>query len=207
MEAIISILSSVFELLASASSFFSRKIKQSGRKIRKFTWQEIEIGVMTLSRRISKDFEPEVIMCSSTGASGIVANLYFLTNEKFIPILWGNHRPRKSKFTVPVEENRSISFKTRKWAVYLPDELEKYKDKKILIIEDVVLSGDSLEKELELVKQCGYKPENIKSAAVFVSTVAIYSNKKPDYYWYQLDNAFEYYYPWSRNIFGKGYDR
>lgn len=47
-------------------------------------------------------------MCSSTGASGIVANLYFLTNDKFIPILWGNHRPIKRQFTIPVEENRKL---------------------------------------------------------------------------------------------------
>lgn len=207
MEAIISLISSVFELLVSVSAFFSKRIKRSGKKVKKFTWQEIELGVVMLSRKIAQDFEPEVIMCSSTGASGIVANLYFLTNDKFIPILWGNHRPIKSKFTIPVEENRKLFFNTRKWAVYLPDELEKYKDKKILIIEDVVLSGDSLEKELEVVSQCGYKPENIKTALVFISTVALYSNKKPDYYWYQLDDAYEYYYPWSRSIFGKGYDK
>ena len=111
-----------------------------------------------------------------------------------------------SEFTVPVEENRPYYFVTRKWAAYLPQELEQYKDKKILIIEDVVLSGDSLEKELDLVKRCGYKQENIRSAAVFVSTVAVHSNKAPDYYWRQLDDSVSYYYPWSRSIFGKGYE-
>ena len=50
------------------------------------------------------------------------------------------------------------------------------------MIEDVVLSGDSLEREKRLVSQCGYKEENVRSAALFASTVAIYSGKQPDYY-------------------------
>lgn len=32
------------------------------------------MGVSILSKKIAKDFEPEIIMCSSTGASGIIAN-------------------------------------------------------------------------------------------------------------------------------------
>lgn len=61
-----------------------------------------------MSKKIAKDFEPEIIMCSSTGASGIVANLYFLTSDKFIPIISRNHRTVKSRFTAPVEENTNL---------------------------------------------------------------------------------------------------
>ena len=54
----------------------------------------------------------------------------------------------------------------------------------MLIIEDVVLTGDSLEKELELVKNVFIIQTILRAATVFVPTVAAYSNKKPDYYWY-----------------------
>lgn len=84
--------------------------------------------------------------------------------------------------------------------------MKKYSDKKILIIEDVVLSGDSLEREKELVRKCGYKSENVRPAARFVSTVAIYSGNKSDCYWFKFDDSISYYYPWGRNIFDKGYD-
>ena len=68
------------------------------------------------------------------------------------------------------------------------------------------MSGDSLEREQELLIKCGYKPENIRSAALFVSDIAETSNKQPNYYWFKLEGTKKYYYPWGRTILGKGYD-
>lgn len=76
-----------------------------------------------------------------------------------------------------------------------------------LVIEDVVISGDTLEEELKVLKKCGYSSKNIRTAALFVSGVALKSNKNPDFYWFELDDLTLYYYPWGRTIVGKGFDQ
>ena len=75
-----------------------------------------------------------------------------------------------------LKENRSF-FKTNKWEVYLPNELKKYSDKEIFIIEDVVLNGESLEREKELVRKCGYKSENVRAAAVLLNSLVTKGSK------------------------------
>ena len=206
LEALVSIISSLFGIVGTVSSFhFQKKSKNVEKRLNRFTWHDIESGVNVLNKKISSNFEPEIVLCASTGAAGIVANLYFLLTDKYIPVIYGSSKKIGTEFTVPVEKNRKFSYKTGKCEVYVSDELDKYKDKKILIIEDIVLSGDSLEKEKELLINCGYKPDNIRSAALFVSNIAVCSNKQPDYYWFELDKLSKYYYPWGITVVGKGY--
>lgn len=208
MDAIISIIASIFGIVGTISSiYFQRKTKKIEAKMSKFDWQDIELGVEALCKEISSDFNPELILCASTGAAGIVANLFYLLSDKYIPVIYGSSKKRGNKFTVPVEDNRQYFYKTGKWETYVSNEIEKYKDRKILIIEDVVLSGDSLLEEKKLLVQCGYKEENIRAAAVFVSNIAISSKKEPDYYWFKLEESSKYYYPWGRTIIGKGYNQ
>lgn len=45
-------------------------------------------------------------MCASTGAVGIVANLYYLLSDKYIPIIFGSSKKTGTEFTVPVDKNR-----------------------------------------------------------------------------------------------------
>lgn len=207
IEAIVSIIASLFGIVGTLSSFyFQKKSKKLKRKLNKFSWEDINLGVSVLSRKISEEFEPEVVLCASTGAAGLVANLYFLESDKYIPVIYGSSKKIGTQFTAPIEKNRAYFYVTKRCEVYVSNEIEKYKDKKILIIEDIVLTGDSLVEEKKMLLDCGYKQENIRSAALFVSNIAVDTEKKPDFYWFELDGLSKYYYPWGRTVIGKGYD-
>lgn len=205
VEGILSIIASLLGIGEGVSSLIYKPQKNGKRNIH-LKWEDVQNGVEDLSNKVFKDFSPELIMCSSTGASGIIANLFFLTHDKYIPTIFGNHRKIEDGFTIPMEESRSICFETSKWKAYLPDELACFSDRRILILEDVVLTGDSLEREKELLRKCNYEPKNIKAAAVYVSQTALNSNKAPDFYHRILKESVRYYYPWGRTIYGKGYE-
>ena len=167
------------------------------------TWQEIQTGVDYLVKK-TKNFCPDIVLAPSNGASGIIANLYLVKHDEYIPLLYGNHKKSGDAFTVNI--NGKYGYKTDKWEVWLSNDIEEYTDKKILVIQDVVLTGDSLQGVRKALIECVYARENIKFAAVFVSSVAVKSQKVPDIYWFQLDDSTQYYYPWGRYIFGKGFD-
>lgn len=208
MDAIVSIISSIFGIIGTLLSvYFGRETRKIKTKLNRFYWSDIETGVDALVKRISKEYDPEIVLCSSNGASGIIANLYLVKNDNYIPIIYGNQKKTGTEFPVSIEENSKYCFKTSKWEVYLSNDLEKYKDKRLLVIEDVVISGDTLEEELKVLKECGYSSKNIRTAALFVSGVALKSNKNPDFYWFELDDLTLYYYPWGRTIVGKGFDQ
>lgn len=93
IEAIVSIIASLFGIVGTLSSFyFQKKSKKLKRKLNKFSWEDINLGVSVLSRKISEEFEPEVVLCASTGAAGLVANLYFLESDKYIPVIYGSSK-------------------------------------------------------------------------------------------------------------------
>lgn len=204
-EMFISVFSSIFGIVATVISIIlERKNRKLRSKLSKFTWQDIQLGVDHLVKE-TNDFCPDFVLAPSNGASGIVANLYLVKMDRYIPIMYGNHKKMGDNFTANVEGK--YGYTTSKWQVYFSNDIEKYTDKKILVIQDVVLSGDSLQGVREALKKCGYSEKNVRFAALFVSTVSINSNKQPDYYWYHLDDSVKYYYPWGRFIYGKGYDQ
>lgn len=93
MDAVISIIASIFGIIGTVSSIhFQRKTKKIEAKMSKFDWQDIELGVEALCKEISSDFNPELILCATTGAAGIVANLFYLLSDKYIPVIYGSSK-------------------------------------------------------------------------------------------------------------------
>lgn len=204
MESFITVTSFIIGIVSFiVSLYFSIKTKKLEAKISRFRWEDVDIGITELARQ-SKDFDPEVILIQSGGAGGIVGNLYLVKCEKYIPIIYGNEKKTGKNFTA--DYNTKYHYTTSKWDVYFPNELELYKDKRILVILDAILNGDNLEKTKLTLKECGYLNNNIKVAALFVSPIAWTSNKRPDFYWYKLNEGTEYYYPWGKVLLGKGYE-
>ena len=94
-------------------------------------------------------------------------------------------------------------YQTSRWITYIPEEVFEYKDKKILILEDVALSGETLAKMVELLVSKGINRKNILTATLYVTEMAITSNRTPDIYWHRLSDT-HFYFPWGKST-GKGY--
>lgn len=67
LEALVSIISSLFGIVGTVSSFhFQKKSKNVEKRLNRFTWHDIESGVNVLNKKISSNFEPEIVLCAST---------------------------------------------------------------------------------------------------------------------------------------------
>ena len=183
------------------SIYFGIEARRLSEQVRRFTWRDIEIGIKYLHSRVFEVFRPDLILCSSTGSVGIIANLFLTYTDKFIPLYVGVSRKIDSKFTS--EPVYKAFYETSRWITYVPEEVFEYKDKKILIIEDVALSGETLSKMVDLLVQKGIKRKNILTVTLFVTEMAITAKRAPDIYWIKLTNSL-FYFPWGNSV-GKGY--
>jgi hypoxanthine phosphoribosyltransferase len=181
--------------------YYGRKAISLDRKLNRFNWMDIENGVKALSRKVKKDFKPDLIF-SLSGSPSIVSNLFIKQSEFYVPILTGISIYNNDSLQTPKILNYRI-IESKKWHTYIPEELKNHKHKKILIIDDIVLSGDTLEKIKTMLLEFGFKSENIRSASLFCTDIAIESAKCPDHFWYKTNNH-NFFLPWGISVGSKG---
>lgn len=181
--------------------FFGLKSRQLVEKIRKFDWNDIEAGVKYLNRKVESKFKPDIIVTTSAGSASIVASLFVSNMDKFIPFYCGISKRIDEDFTC--EPKFEKFYTTSRWKTYIPDEVFQYHDARILIIDDVTLSGDSLAQLIILMVKNGVKRENIYSVSLFATDISITANRAPDLYWYHISDT-HFYFPWGKST-GKGY--
>ena len=181
--------------------YFGIKSRRLTEKIRKFDWIDIEAGVKYLNRRVARKFQPDIIVTTSAGSASIVANLFIANTEKFIPFYSGISKKIDDEFTH--EPKCKQFYMTSRWKTYIPDEVFQHKNARVLILDDVTLSGDTLARLIELLVKNGVKRENIFSASLFATDMSITGNRAPDVYWYRISDT-HFYFPWGKST-GKGY--
>lgn len=181
--------------------YFGLENRRLQRRLRRFTWHDIEAGVKYLSARIERDFKPDLILCSSPGSVGIVANLYVTYIDRFIPLYLGVSKKRDASFaSSPLFTGH---YETGRWETYLPSDLARTAATKVLVLEDVVISGETLREIRSHLHNEGFDDTQIRTAAVFVTDLAVSQGSEPSYHWLQIaDTHFEL--PWGRSV-GKGF--
>ena len=197
----LTIISLIIGVLAIAvAGYFGLENRRLQRRLRRFTWYDIEAGVKHLVAKIESDFQPDMIICSSAGSVGIVANLYLTYVERFIPLYMGVSKKREAAFaSAPLFTGR---YETGRWETFLPSDLQATHAQKILVLEDVVISGETLREIRGLLHKEGFGDAQIRTAAVFLTDFAVSQMMTPDYHWLQIpDTHFEL--PWGRSV-GKG---
>lgn len=88
---------------------------------------------------------------------------------------------------------------TTKWHLYIPESLFAVPSRRLLLIDDCVISGDSLHALRTILIQSGYQKENIQTASIICTNVAKETKKSPDHCYFFLENT-TFHLPW-----GKGY--
>lgn len=182
------------------AGYFGLENRRLQRRLRRFTWYDIESGVKHLVAKIEPDFQPDMILCSSAGSVGIVANLYLTYVQRFIPLYLGVSKKREATFaSAPLFTGR---YETGRWETFLPADLHNTHAQKILVLEDVVISGETLREIRRLLHDEGFHEAQVRTAAIFLTDFAVSQGMAPDYHWLQIpDTHFEL--PWGRSV-GKG---
>ncbi|HEU0143146.1 MAG TPA: hypothetical protein VFQ47_00015 [Nitrososphaera sp.] len=181
--------------------YFGMKSVYLQRKIRRFEWEDVEVGVRHLNNEISGRFSPELILTISAPGA-IVANLFVTHRSKITPVYIG--------ITLHKEDPRSLSFTTdhhiittSKWRIAVPNDLLRHKEKKLLVLDGSVITGDAMGNLLKLLKDCGFDRSNILTASLITTDVALRAGKGPDIHWRSVPDC-EIYMPWG-HLIGPGY--
>jgi hypothetical protein len=158
-------------------------------------WKEVECGSLHLLKKAEGVFRPDILLMTS-GPGAIIASLAMIQARRFFPV-----------YTAILEDKRSESFQckpkghiklsTRKWVIYLPEQLCDETDKRIMIIDDCVISGDVQTAICEFLEHKGFPKNNIFFATLVCSQIAIESNKAPNLYWYVNPHK-DLFFPWGR---------
>lgn len=163
---------------------------------KRYWWRTIKKrGIICLAKKVS-ELDPDIIITLS-GRGGIVTNLVITELENKYPVYTCILKSKiQKKFYKPSNWKRII---TSKWNIFLCPDVYKMKNKRILIMDDITSSGETIEELInELVKK-GTPRDNIFSMAL-VADKETHKNKHiPDYYW-KIVNIDEYTVPWGKTI-------
>jgi hypoxanthine phosphoribosyltransferase len=84
-----------------------------------------------------------------------------------------------------------------KAVTFLPDKLGELCDRRVLLLDDFVMSGDGLANVTKALLAKGFESSRLRSGAVVATRLAIANRKGPDY-WARETRDFDFYFPWGR---------
>jgi hypothetical protein len=165
--------------------YFGIKSLRLSREKRTFSWHEVERGATYLLRKAEEVFHPQIIMMISI-ESAIITGIAMTKFPRLLPtylVMLENKTGRKFDPTVIPKDHSPIE--TSKWNIYIPNQVCKEHDKRILIIDDRVLTGNIQREMRKFLESKGFKKENIMFISLVCASTAITSNNAPDLYYYK----------------------
>lgn len=188
---ILSVISAVFTIV-SMIYYFIKYLKS----IKNFSWRKVKKGIKELEKTVTTKVKPDIII-SLSGRGGIVVNL--LINEL------GNGYPvftciLKNKLNDSfLEPEGWIKMSTSKWQIYMPSDILQMKGKRILIIDDITSSGETILLIKKVLEINGIDADNIFSMALVADKETQKFKHIPDYYWKIVDID-KYNVPWGKTV-------
>ena len=179
--------------------YYGRKSIRLEKEKNKIDWADLQLAVKSLSRElVLRKFIPDIII--TPGLRGAtLANLLEqeFTYKKNIPVFVGI---TLSKNTNNINEysKEYVKLETSKWVVLIPCCIFSMSGKKILILDDYVMTGDFLQNMIDSIVKSGINKQNIKSMALATTKTAIDSNKNPDFYWHITKDS-KFLFPWGES--------
>ena len=176
--------------------FYGRAARKLHRERLSFTWDELHAGGRELGRQVKEaGFAPEIVLTPSIrGAT--VAGIVVLEFDNQLPIFMCIQEDiRAVHFAFSPSDHTAVE--TSKWRIRVPDALRGHTDKRILIVDDFAMSGDSLVKIRECLTQFGFAREAVRAASLVCTTTTKDTNKAPEFCWYETPTS-RFYFPWGQ---------
>jgi hypoxanthine phosphoribosyltransferase len=191
----LTILLSVIGILGTVGTFYfgieSLRLKWARNSI---TWKEIERGTADIFKKADKDFQPEILLTMS-GPGAIITSLAMIQSGRFLPV-----------YTIILEDKTGYSFKdkpkgyipisTHKWNLYVPEQILNETSKRVMVIDDCVMTGDIKAVVCEFLEDHHFPKENIFFAVLVCSQIAVTTSKAPHLHW-RLSHG-DFYFPWGK---------
>jgi hypoxanthine phosphoribosyltransferase len=183
--------------------YFGLRARSLRWEMRRFTWSDIHMAARNQITEAIEKFQPEMIV-TMAGPGAIVPNIAMRETKEYLPIftIWVRH-PAAPEFLIePLNHHKVL---TSRWIYYVPKFIFSYTDRRILLFDDCVVTGDTLQKIVDLLVEKGFSRDNILTSALVTTEIALDSGKAPDIYTYVVPDG-NFYMPWGRSL-GRGYNR
>lgn len=181
-----------FTVLGGPSALYFIYTKVKYRK--NISWKKImKKGVVDLTQKVKK-INPDYIITFS-GRGAIVCSLVVTELENKYPVYMCLLKRRyNDDFLNP---KNWTSFDTSKWTIFVPDEVLTFTDKKVLIIDDLTNSGETIEKLTQHLIDYGISSQNLFSMALIANIDVLSRLHIPHEYWKKVEIS-EYNVPWGK---------
>lgn len=176
------------------------KIKRLEGLRKRLDWTEIQTAASDIAQNLMADGVTPTAFVSPGLNGATFANLLRDALGTSAPVYVGvsHWKDDDSKETSQIVENAAayISLETSKWRVFLPCVPASVASGTVLLVDDLVMSGDFLVAARGALMNSGIA--NVMTAAIVTTGVASRGNKAPDYSWLTT-NETEFYFPWGRS--------
>ena len=180
-----------------ATFYFGFEARKFARNKNRYSWQDIDQASRALGIYLKRHFKPDVVICFS-GPSAIVANLAMETAAFCAPVIIISTRRRTRKGFDLYEKLDDIEVITStKWVLSVPKLLFCFSSSKVCIVEDAIITGDSLLLIKALLLKKGFRSDLIKTYAVICTQVAKDADKASDKAYFHTTDT-EFYFPWGK---------
>lgn len=176
--------------------YFGIENRQLNEEKRKLSWSDLQSLTRDLRQKINQKYEPQIYF-SPCRRGATVANLMFFPNEN-VPLYVGIREDTRVTPQLNLNKKDFKVVSTGKYNQYIPISLLEKKDSKLLIIDDFAETGISLSAIVNCLIDNGFNEDNIKTATVACSEIAIRDDKRPDFCSITMPHGF--YFPWGRAI-------
>ncbi len=173
---------------------YGRRAARLKNQLRSLDWTDVTLGATDLARSLSKEFTPDVIFAGSI-RGGVIAFFVAEALQLQIPIFIGITEWNDSS-TLGGAFDGFDTVRTNKVHLHIPETLYKQTTLRLLIVDDLVVSGDALASIRQHCVEHGFSNENIRTMTLVATEVAIQNRKAPDHYWRQTESH-RFYFPWG----------
>jgi hypoxanthine phosphoribosyltransferase len=164
-------------------------------QLKTITMDDVQIFSQDVVRFL-KGWKPDVIYCPDLRA-GFVG--FFLAREIGIqvPILTGYIFSKDKPVVDCNVDNYYEVMETPRYHIMIERYIFKYIGKKILIVDEIAVTGEAIHAIKQLLNKNGAPEGSILSCVVVASVAADKSGRKPNFVWRLVENP-EVIFPWGR---------
>jgi hypoxanthine phosphoribosyltransferase len=174
------------------------KRKKAERALEAMEWREVDFGARRLARDILASSYRPALMLAPDSRGGLIARQIAQQLHQDginIPVLVGVTVWKKgTRFQGDLSMYDFLQ--TKRWDFGLPKACYANPDRDILIVDDIVYSGASLEQARQHLTQNGVPRERIRTATLVVSHAAIKADSAPDFY-VRVTRSDNFLFPWG----------
>jgi hypoxanthine phosphoribosyltransferase len=170
------------------------RAEQLNKRQRDLDWPRFRNAAADLARAIDRSgYMPDFIL-SISDRGAIVSNLVARELRRQIPIITvGYLDDEADEVFIP----GFLTLCGTKTTTFLPEGLRDLKDKKILLMDDFVMSGDGILRVKNQLLKYGFSEDCIRSGSVVATRISIAGKKGPDFFAREARDI-DFFFPWGR---------